>query len=171
MKGQYSVPSSTFASNNLYVGGQPQSHPASNDLYVGGQSQSHPASNKLYVGGQSQRQDYGGPVWASAGTFQAVPSAGSQLVNPTNYSGPTYNPNDFNNASRYDPVGSISSQLANTTLSGSPGLRDPASLASNRLVSANNPKEQTERLDPRKLLDLNYHLFLLVTEIDRISCY
>jgi hypothetical protein len=139
MKGQYSVPTST------------------------------PASNNLYVGGQSQRQDYGSPAWASAGTFQAVPSAGPQLTNPTNYSGPTYNPNDFNNASQYDPVSSISSQLANTTLSGSPGLREPASLASNRLVSANNPKEQTERLDPRKQLDLNS--FLLVTEINRISCY
>jgi hypothetical protein len=159
MKGQYSVPSPT------------------------------PASNNLYVGGQAQRQDYGGQGWTSASTFQTVPSPspqlnfvtdpspGSQLnfvtdpsLGPrlnsttnysTNYSGPTYNPNDSNNASRYDPVGSISSQLANTTLSGSPGLRDPASLASNRLVSANNPKEQTERLDPRKSLDLNYHLFFV----------
>jgi hypothetical protein len=224
MKGQYSVPSSTPASNNLYVGGQPQSHPASNDLYVGGQSQSHPASNKLYVGGQSQsyptsnklyvggqsqRQDYGGPVWASAGTFQAVPSAGPQLPPSANYSGPTYIPNDFNNTIRYDPASSISSQLATATfprtsyalssreydasdeitrniasLSFSPqpriqeqrtedpqGLRDPSSPVANRYVSANNPKEQTERLDPRKLLDLNYHLLLLVTEIDRISCY
>jgi hypothetical protein len=169
---------------------------------------STPAFNDVYIGGPTQRQDYGGPVWTSASTFQAVPSAGPQLPPSTNYSGPTYIPNDFNNTIRYDPASNISSQLATATfprtsyalssreydasdeitrniasLSFSPqpriqeqrtedpqGLRDPSSPVANRYVSANNPKEQTERLDPRKLLDPNYQP-LIVTEVDRISCY
>lgn len=148
---QETTPHSEFQQSAEFQNTQQIVEPASSQGQYGQYTVASPTSafKNLYDGGQAQRQDYGGSVWTSASSFQAVPSAGSQLVNPANYSGPPYTPNEFNNASRYDPVSGISNQLANTTLSGSPGPRDPAFLASNRLVSGDNTGGKKEKLDPR----------------------
>jgi hypothetical protein len=110
------------------------------------------------------------PLSQQAPTTQHAPT--SQYAPPRQYvptaqyvPGAQYTPTtQYTPTSQYDPVSSISDQLANATLSPAASLRD------NRHVSANNPKEQTERLDPRKSIDLNCQSFI-VTDVDRISCY